>query len=336
MWQLWSTWGQIVNFLVTLIRSPLHKWLCSTVTPLINESSIIPAYSSLDPSSSFSVTSTICTSSPHGGKNKLSWLTGHLGKRRDLQGQITSKEQSLMSKAAILKPLSLNLFPFIRKSLLSTSWYVAACIQETLVCLLALWNADQMSDPRWWSIRWDQALGYPGVSLFLNSQHQGRKKASTNYTYPHQGITPFTRSSAHSCNKPLSTFDLISVPLLPVSWEVCTICWGRITHWKQLSLARDQDSPVNSTLTWASCFTLCLVIPALCTVLSCKIQFLCFYASEITKRRDKEGHLSLFFSIQFIFSLSFPVPLIFMFLVFLLLFLVFSPLFSIAPFSYSE
>lgn len=167
MWQLWSTWGQIVNFLVTLTRSPLHKWLCWSVTPLINESSVIAAYSSLNLSPSSAVTSTICTSSPHGGENQFGWLTVCLGKCGDLQGHTSSKEWLLMSKAAIQNPLCLNLLPFIRKSLLGTYWYDAACIQATLVCLPVLWNADQMSDPTCQSIRWDCLLRCPGASLFL-------------------------------------------------------------------------------------------------------------------------------------------------------------------------
>lgn len=168
MWQLWSTWGQIVNFLVTLTRSPLHKWLCSSVTSLINESSIIAAYSSLNLSPSSAVTSTICTSSPHGGENQFGRLTGCLGKCGDFQGQTRSKEHSLMSKAAILNPLCLNVLPFIRKTLLGTYWHDAACIQVTLICLLELQNADQkMSDPRCQSISWECVLRCPGASLSL-------------------------------------------------------------------------------------------------------------------------------------------------------------------------
>lgn len=45
-----------------------------------------------------------------------------------------------------------------------------------------------------------------------NSQHQGGKKASTNYTRPPQGLTPFARSPSSSSNKLQSAFDLIPIP----------------------------------------------------------------------------------------------------------------------------
>lgn len=131
LWQLWSTWGQAVDFWVTLMRSPLNKQLCSSVTPLINESSISAAYSSLNPSPSSPATSTICTSFPCGGENQSGWLTGFWGKCGVFQGQSRSKEQSLVSKAPILKSLCLNPLPFIRKSLLGTYWYDAARIPVT-------------------------------------------------------------------------------------------------------------------------------------------------------------------------------------------------------------
>lgn len=118
LWQLRSTWGQAENFWVTLMRSPLNKQLCSSVTPLINESSISAAYSSSNPSPSSPATSTICTSFPCGGENQFGWLTVFWGKCGVFQGQNRSKEQLLMSKAPIWKSLSLNLLPFVRKSLL--------------------------------------------------------------------------------------------------------------------------------------------------------------------------------------------------------------------------
>lgn len=96
------------------------------------------------------------------------WLIDRVsGKCGDLQGLTRSKEQSLMSKAIILKPLCLNLLPHIRKSFLGIYWYDAACIKVTLVCLLAVWNADQKTcDPSCQSIRWNCALRCPSLSLF--------------------------------------------------------------------------------------------------------------------------------------------------------------------------
>lgn len=135
------------------MRSPLHKWFCSSVTLLINESSIIAAYSNLNLSPSSAVTSTFHTSFPHGGENQSAWLTRYLGKCGDLQGQTRSRELSLMSKAAILKLPCLSSLPFIKKSLLGTYWYDDACTQVTLICLLVLCNvAQKMSDPSCQSI----------------------------------------------------------------------------------------------------------------------------------------------------------------------------------------
>lgn len=141
MWQLRSTQGQIVDLLVTLPRSPLHKWLCSSVTPLINESSIIAAYSSLNPSPSSAVTSTICTSSPHGGENQRGWSMGYLQKQAAHQGQIRCKEQPLTSNDAIPQLLCLDLLPCISKSCVGTYWSDATCVGTSLLCLMAMWHA---------------------------------------------------------------------------------------------------------------------------------------------------------------------------------------------------
>lgn len=122
LWQLQSTLGQAVNFWVTLMRSPLNKQLCWSVTPLINESSISAAYSSLNRSPSSPAISTICTSFPCGGENQFGWLTGFWGKCGVFQGHTRSKEQSLMSRVPVLK--CLNLLPFIVKSLLLVWCYM--------------------------------------------------------------------------------------------------------------------------------------------------------------------------------------------------------------------
>lgn len=212
MWQLWNTWGQIVNFLVTLTRSPLHKWLCWSVTPLINESSVIAAYSSLNLSPSSAVTSTICTSSPHGGENQFGWLTVCLGKRGDLQGHTRSKEQfrcpKLQSKihcAWTCSHLLENPFWVPIGMMLHVSkqpWSVFWCSEMLTRCLTPHARASGGT------VSWDAQVHLSSC----NSQHQGGKKASTNYTRPPQGLTPFARSPSSSSNKLQSAFDLIPIP----------------------------------------------------------------------------------------------------------------------------